>query len=107
MEFKDISRDNDPTPTSQCLILDTASKPSRLLLAKKYSTLPERYQKDFKHSFSETDQFFESLCEWSVEKTKTKMRASFPHPLVTICQARPEEHIPSYVTHAAVYKACN
>lgn len=67
------------------LILDLDAKPPRLILAKKYSSVPERYAKECGKNFSSGEEFYESWCEWSEENTKTKRRAAFLFPLVGYC----------------------
>lgn len=67
------------------LILDLDAKPPRIILAKKYLGVPDRYVSECGHFFSNHDAFFESWCEWSEENTKTKKRACFFKPLVEYC----------------------
>lgn len=67
-----------------CLILDLESRPARVCVSTKHSHVLERYA-DQCQGFEEGGDFFESHCEWSLENTKTKRRATFAHPLVTSC----------------------
>lgn len=67
------------------LILDLDAKPPRIILAKKFYGVPERYKADCAHFFAPQEAFFESWCEWSEENTKTKKRACFLSPLVEYC----------------------
>lgn len=67
------------------LILDLDKKPPRIILAKKYLSIPERYKAECEKNFSINDSFFESWCEWSEENTKTKRRACFTFPLIAYC----------------------
>ncbi len=67
-----------------CLILDLDSRPARVCVARKHSSVPERYA-DQCSGFELGGDFFESHCEWSLENTKTKRRATFTQPLVLSC----------------------
>ena len=73
-----------PTDAPDCLILDLEHRPARVCVARKYNEVPERYQSQCS-GFVSGEDFFESHCEWSLENTKTKRRATFPHPLVLSC----------------------
>ncbi|MFZ9519655.1 MAG: NFACT RNA binding domain-containing protein [Silvanigrellaceae bacterium] len=73
------------TPDSpNCIIIDLDSRPARVCVATKHSSVPNRYA-DQCSGFESGGDFFESHCEWSLENTKTKRRATFTHPLVTSC----------------------
>ncbi len=78
-----------------CLILDLDAKPPRIILAKKYSSIPARYKTQYGMNFSDSDNFFESWCEWSEDCTKTKKRACFEHPLICYCPLPQNENIDS------------
>lgn len=67
------------------LILDLDCKPPRIILAKKYETMPSRYVTECGNHFSHGEPFFESWCEWSEENTKTKKRACFLFPFISYC----------------------
>jgi predicted ribosome quality control (RQC) complex YloA/Tae2 family protein len=76
------------------LILDLDSKPPRIILAKKYDKIPNRYVTDCGNHFSQGEPFFESWCEWSEDNTKTKKRACFLYPIISYCpMPQPEENI--------------
>ena len=66
------------------LIFDLESRPARLCLAKKWLQIPTRY-KEFSAAFENDVPFFESFCEWSLDATKTKRRATFDVPLWEVC----------------------
>lgn len=68
-----------------CLILDLGTRPPRIIIAKKYTSVPERYQKEFQTAYSFGNLFFESWCEWTTDSTKTKRRGTFAAPIVGVC----------------------
>ncbi len=68
-----------------CLILDLDHKPPRIILAKKFAKIPERYVEELGHNFNHSQEFFESWCEWSENNTKTKKRACFTLPFISYC----------------------
>ncbi|NBW80522.1 DUF814 domain-containing protein [bacterium] len=67
-----------------CLVIDLDSRPARVCVATKHTCVPSRYE-DQCSGFESGGDFYESHCEWSLENTKTKRRATFTHPLVTSC----------------------
>lgn len=73
-----------PPDAPDCLILDLDHRPPRVCVARKYNEVPERYTSQCS-GFSGGEDFFESHCEWSLENTKTKRRATFNKPLVLSC----------------------
>jgi predicted ribosome quality control (RQC) complex YloA/Tae2 family protein len=78
------SQDTGELPDT--IVLDLESKPARVLIAKKHVGVPSRYsQVNEGQKWAGNDEFYESLCEWSLELTKTKRRASFELPLLSYC----------------------
>lgn len=78
------------------LILDLDHKPPRIIIAKKYQLMPQRYIADCANNFSNGNDFFESWCEWSEENTKTKKRACFLTPFIAYCPmpiSEPQQNI--------------
>ena len=73
-----------PPDAPNCLIVDLDHRPARVCVATRYNNVPERYQSQCA-GFTGCEDFFESHCEWSMENTKTKRRATFNHPLVLSC----------------------
>ena len=73
-----------PPDAPDCLILDLDHRPPRVCVARKYNEVPERYASQCS-GFLGGEDFFESHCEWSLENTKTKRRATFNQPLVFSC----------------------
>lgn len=67
-----------------CLVVDLDSRPARVCVARKHPHVPERYA-DQCSGFESGSSFFESHCEWTIENTKTKRRATFTRPLVLSC----------------------
>lgn len=66
------------------LILDLDCRPARICLTKHHKDVPNRYG-HVGHAFKGTEiPFLESFCEWSLDSTKTKHRATFEHPLATL-----------------------
>lgn len=63
------------------LILDLDSKNPRICVAKRFNEIPKRYD-DKAANFQIGDVFFESFCEWDLQSTKTKRRATFDVPLL-------------------------
>ena len=89
LEFDSIPENSDLTPEEQdnapdCLVLDLESRPPRVSVAKKYAEVPLRYKQVAEH-FAPFQDFFESVCEWSLDATKTKRRACFDEPLLSYC----------------------
>ncbi|NBO39527.1 DUF814 domain-containing protein [bacterium] len=78
-----------PSDAPDCLVLDLDSRPARICVARKHSNVPERYA-DQCSDFAVGDFFYESACEWSLDNTKTKRRATFTQPLVFSCLRSPE-----------------
>ncbi|MEY3902024.1 MAG: hypothetical protein RL189_1330 [Pseudomonadota bacterium] len=72
-----------------CLIVDLDSRPARVCVATKLPQVPQRYA-DQCSGFEDGGDFFESHCEWSLENTKTKRRATFNHPLILSCMTAHE-----------------
>lgn len=58
------------------LLVDLESKPARVAVACSYSEVPERYRSNVMHWPPHTP-FIESFCEWTLDATKTKRRATF------------------------------
>jgi predicted ribosome quality control (RQC) complex YloA/Tae2 family protein len=78
------SQDSGEIP--DLIVLDLESKPARVLIAKKHVGVPTRYaQVNDCQRWTGNDEFYESLCEWSLELTKTKRRASFELPVLSYC----------------------
>jgi hypothetical protein len=73
---------NEDSPN--CLIVDLDARPARVCVATKHSTVLSRYA-DQCSGFEDGGFFYESHCEWSLENTKTKRRATFTHPLILSC----------------------
>lgn len=73
-----------PSDAPDCLIVDLDSRPARVCVARKHSYVPERYA-DQCTGFDGDVCFFESHCEWTIDNTKTKRRATFNRPLVLSC----------------------
>lgn len=70
---------------ADCLILDLDARPARICVARKLDTVPDRYSQ-LREAFAGTDApMFESLCEWSLDWTKTKRRPTFDVPLLPFC----------------------
>ncbi|MBX9702869.1 MAG: hypothetical protein K2X39_01825, partial [Silvanigrellaceae bacterium] len=82
--FKNSQDEKELHAGPNALILDLDAKPPRVVLCKKYSCVPERYQKETK-DFENSMNFFESWCEWSEEITKTKKRALFTYHTISYC----------------------
>lgn len=84
IEFAEPHSENDTEILAgpDTLILDLDHKPARIVVAKKMIGVPQRYD-HVAASFSQSDLFFESFCEWNLDSTKTKRRASFETPLLT------------------------
>lgn len=72
-----------------CLIVDLDARPARVCVATKLPQVPQRYA-DQCSGFENGGDFFESHCEWSLENTKTKRRATFTHPLLLSCMLASE-----------------
>ena len=93
--------ENAKEELASILVLDVDSKPPRLCISVRHNTVPKRYAGEFSKSealaspthnsnASQTQSldgaleisptinsaFFESLCEWSLDQTKTKRRAT-------------------------------
>ncbi|MEN9528869.1 MAG: hypothetical protein RI932_742 [Pseudomonadota bacterium] len=73
-----------PADAPNCLVLDLDHRPARVCVAHKHSGVPERYASQCS-GFEGHEDFFESHCEWSLENTKTKRRATFTQPLIFSC----------------------
>lgn len=73
-----------PSDAPDCLIVDLDSRPARVCVARRHSYVPERYA-DQCTGFEGDICFFESHCEWTIDNTKTKRRATFNRPLVLSC----------------------
>jgi len=73
-----------PADAPNCLVLDLDHRPARVCVAHKHQGVPERYASQCSGYMGKED-FFESHCEWSLENTKTKRRATFTQPLVFSC----------------------
>jgi hypothetical protein len=73
-----------PADAPDCLVLDLDHRPARVCVAHKHRGVPERYQSQCT-GFLGSEDFFESHCEWSLENTKTKRRATFTLPLNLSC----------------------
>lgn len=58
------------------LLVDLESKPARVVIACTYPEVPERYRSNVLRWPAHTP-FLESFCEWSLDATKTKRRATF------------------------------
>jgi predicted ribosome quality control (RQC) complex YloA/Tae2 family protein len=70
---------------ADCLILDLDARPARICVARKLYVVPDRYS-HIREAFAGTGSpMFESLCEWSLESTKTKRRPTFDVPLLPYC----------------------
>lgn len=67
-----------------CLIVDLDARPARICVATKHAHVPSRYASQCT-GFDLGSSFFESHCEWSLESTKTKRRATFVQPLALSC----------------------
>lgn len=86
IECEPPHRSEDSTEIPDLIILDLETKPARVLIAKKHEGVPARYtQVNESKRWSSSDTFYESLCEWSLELTKTKRRASFELPVLSYC----------------------
>lgn len=81
-------KSEDPIP--DCLIVDLDHRPARVCVALKYTGVPQRYQSQCT-GFAPEDVFYESHCEWSLENTKTKRRATLTQPVVLSCLMPPSE----------------
>lgn len=86
----------------QVLALVFEARQAKVVVAKKHQSVPERYLRDFSDWPKELP-FFESYCEWSLDGTKTKRRATFNEPIVTYTsldpgtqQAEPPSVIPDF-----------
>lgn len=77
-------REKEENDWADALILDLDARPARLCVARKLEGVPERYGA-LRDAFPVGADFFESLCEWSVQTTKTKRRATFETPLLAYC----------------------
>lgn len=77
-------REREENDWADALILDLDARPARLCVARKLEGVPDRYA-TLREVFPAGADFFESLCEWSVETTKTKRRATFETPLLGYC----------------------
>lgn len=88
LEFSPPSSDHPERETllegPDCLVLDLDTRPVRVCLTKKWDTVPQRYGHVASH-FSAGSDFFESFCEWSLQNTKTRRRATFEEPVVGYC----------------------
>jgi predicted ribosome quality control (RQC) complex YloA/Tae2 family protein len=58
------------------LLIDLESKPARVVIASSYDEVPQRYQASA-GTWPPHTVFLESYCEWSLDTTKTKRRATF------------------------------
>lgn len=67
-----------------CLILDLDARPARVCVATKHQGVLSRYASQCE-GFEDHNDFYESHCEWSLENTKTKRRATFTRPVVLSC----------------------
>jgi predicted ribosome quality control (RQC) complex YloA/Tae2 family protein len=83
---RDTEQDSPDT-----IILDLGCKPARLIIARKHREVPDRYQSVVTAHWPTNHVFYESYCEWTVDTTKTKRRATFEQPLVTYCWLRPAQ----------------
>lgn len=84
IEFDNAPDEKDPELLAgpNCILLDLDSKPARICLSRRMSTVPQRYD-HVEAPFRGASDFFESFCEWSLDATKTKRRATFEAPLLT------------------------
>lgn len=80
-----------PEDIPDCLILDLDHRPARVCVALKHKEVPQRYLSQCS-GFNSGDLFFESHCEWSLENTKTKRRATLTQPVVLSCLLPAQEH---------------
>lgn len=82
----------DQSEAPDSLILDLDTKPARVIIARTHLSVPERYRSCVSSAWSsdQSQSFFESYCEWSLDGTKTKRRATFEHPFVTYCCMKPQ-----------------
>jgi predicted ribosome quality control (RQC) complex YloA/Tae2 family protein len=69
---------------ADCLILDLEARPARVCVARRLEAVPDRYE-SVALAFEARHPFFESLCEWTLETTKTKRRPTFEVPLLPYC----------------------
>lgn len=90
IEFAAVAQAEQLTPTKQgdeapnCLVIDLDHRPARVCVATLHTDVPQRYQSQCS-GFGSGDAFFESHCEWSLENTKTKRRATLTQPVVLSC----------------------
>gem|GEM_PF-693666 len=91
-EKKGRRKQKEEDDYADALILDMEARPARLVVARRHEGVPERYAgvAGLAEAFGPHDKFFESLCEWTLENTKTKRRATFERPLLPYC-AVPQE----------------
>ena len=86
IECEPPHQSQDSAEIPDLIVLDLESKPARVLIAKKHVGVPARYsQVNDGQKWAGNDEFYESLCEWSLELTKTKRRASFELPVLSYC----------------------
>lgn len=79
----------EPGDAPDMLILDLDCKPPRVCVAKKYDSVPARYDNVAAAFANHSGSFYESFCEWSLDQTRTKRRATFDQPLLTYCIFEP------------------
>lgn len=80
--FIELAPKKDDEDSPNLIILDLDQKPARVIIARFHNDVPQRYASTVS-DFHGQPGFFESYCEWSLEGTKTKKRATFTKPLVT------------------------